>query len=161
LLPALKLLSCLAYSSDPQDGGDMFLRNAGWLSDLHDWRFTANQFVLSTIPLRLKTCGQCPYGTFSPTRGWVCRLELLLALASAVILRSESHGTHDTLLSHIRDPHNMEGQVPIFISPRNMVPQLYGLHSVIYHKIEFVTTAVRTSDPTYMISVFKRIKYHL
>jgi hypothetical protein len=29
LPPALKLVSCLAYSSDPQDGGDMFLRNVG------------------------------------------------------------------------------------------------------------------------------------
>jgi hypothetical protein len=29
LKPALKLVSCLAYSSDPQDGGDMFLRNVG------------------------------------------------------------------------------------------------------------------------------------
>jgi hypothetical protein len=37
-------------------------------------------------------------------RGWVCRLQLLLALASAVILRSESRGTHDhILLSQIRN----------------------------------------------------------
>jgi hypothetical protein len=38
------------------------------------------------------------------TRGWVCRLQLLLTLTSAVILRSESHGTCDhILLSQIRD----------------------------------------------------------
>jgi hypothetical protein len=37
-------------------------------------------------------------------RGWVCRLQLLLDLTSAVIL---------------------DGQVPIFISPRNRVVQLY------------------------------------
>jgi hypothetical protein len=52
-------------------------------------------------------------------RGWVCRLQLLLALASAVILRSESRGTHDhILLSQIRDSPHLEGQVPVFISPQ-------------------------------------------
>jgi hypothetical protein len=60
------------------------------------------------------------------TRGWVCRLQLLLALASAVILRSESRGTHDhILLSQIRDSPNLQGQAPVFISPRNKVAQLY------------------------------------
>jgi hypothetical protein len=40
----------------------------------------------------------------SLTRGCVCRLQLLLALASAVILEFESLGTRDhILLSHIRD----------------------------------------------------------
>jgi hypothetical protein len=51
---------------------------------------------------------------------------MVLVLASAVNLRSESHGTHDhILLSHIRDFPNLEGQVPLFISPRNRVTQLY------------------------------------
>jgi hypothetical protein len=37
-------------------------------------------------------------------------------LARAVILRSESHRTHDhILLSQIRDSHNLEDQVPVFI----------------------------------------------
>jgi hypothetical protein len=59
-------------------------------------------------------------------RGWVSHLQLLLALASAVILRSESCGTHDHIsLSQIRDFPNLEGQVPVFISPRNRVAQLY------------------------------------
>jgi hypothetical protein len=81
---------------------------------LSDGRFTANQFVLATSPLRpttrivifqLNTCCYSPYVTFSLTSGWVCRLQLLLVLTSAVILRSESRGTHDhILLSHIRDP---------------------------------------------------------
>jgi hypothetical protein len=81
---------------------------------LYDWRFTANQFVLATSQLRLSTgiffppqlnsCGYSPYVTSSLRRGWVCRLQLLLVLASAVILRSESRGTHDNiLLSQIRD----------------------------------------------------------
>jgi hypothetical protein len=35
-------------------------------------------------------------------------------------------GTHDhILLSQIRDSPNLEGQVPVFISPRNRVAQLY------------------------------------
>jgi hypothetical protein len=56
----------------------------------------------------------------------VCRLQLLLVLASAVILESESRKTRDhILLSQIRDSHNLDGQVPIFISPRNRVAQLY------------------------------------
>jgi hypothetical protein len=102
---------------------------------LYDWRFTANQFVLATSLLRLttsnfsfqqNTCGYCPYVTSSLTRGWVCRLQLLLVLASAVILTSESRGTHDhILLSQIRDSPNLEGQIPVFISPRNRVAPLY------------------------------------
>jgi hypothetical protein len=53
-------------------------------------------------------------------------LQLLLVLASAVILKSESRGTYDhILLCQIRDSPNLEGQVPVFISPRNGVAQLY------------------------------------
>jgi hypothetical protein len=102
---------------------------------LYDWRFTANQFVLARSPLRLTTsnfifqiitCGYSLYVTSSLTRGWVCRLQLLLALASTFILGSESHGTHDhILLSQIRDSPNLEGQVPVFISPRKRVARLY------------------------------------
>jgi hypothetical protein len=97
---------------------------------LYDWRFTANQFVLVTSPLRLTTgififqlnagC-YSPYVTSSLTR-MVCRLQLLLVLASAVILRSESRGTHDHIfLSQTPDSPNLEGQVLVFISPRNRV----------------------------------------
>jgi hypothetical protein len=46
----------------------------------------------------------CWCGALSLTRGRVCHLQLLLALASAVILGSESRGTRDhILLSQIRD----------------------------------------------------------
>jgi hypothetical protein len=59
-------------------------------------------------------------------KAWVCRLQFLLVLASAVILRSESRGIHDhILLIEIRDSSNLEGQVYVFISPRNRVTQLY------------------------------------
>jgi hypothetical protein len=53
-------------------------------------------------------------------------LQLLLAVASAVILGSESLGTHDRiLLFQIQDSINLEGQILIFISFRNRVAQLY------------------------------------
>jgi hypothetical protein len=68
---------------------------------LYDWPLAANQFILATSPLRrlttsifffqLNTCGHNPYVTSSLVRGWFCRLQLLLALASAVTVRSESH----------------------------------------------------------------------
>jgi hypothetical protein len=62
----------------------------------------------------------------SLTSGRVCRLQLLLVLASAVIFRSESRETHDhILLSQIRDSPNLEGQGPVFISPRNRMARLY------------------------------------
>jgi hypothetical protein len=101
---------------------------------LCDWRFTANQFVLVPSPLRLTTdnffqlnpCGHSPYVTSSVTGRWVCHLQLLLVLASAVILMSESRRSHDhMLLSQIRDSPNLEGQVPVFISPRNRMTRLY------------------------------------
>jgi hypothetical protein len=106
----------------------------------YDWRFTANQFVLATSPFRLTTSsfifklnsfGYSPYVTSSLTRGWLCRLQLLLVLASAVILRSESRGTHDhILLSQIRDSPNPEGQVPVFISPKTGCPSYTPRHRV-------------------------------
>jgi hypothetical protein len=41
---------------------------------------------------QLINCGHILYVTSSKTRGWVSRLQFLLALASALILRSESAG---------------------------------------------------------------------
>jgi hypothetical protein len=62
----------------------------------------------------------------SLTIGRVSGLQLLLVLASSVILASKSRGTQDDiLLSQIRDSPNLEGSVPVFISPRNRVAQLY------------------------------------
>jgi hypothetical protein len=56
--------------------------------------------IFTTVgQLRIRWCG-----ALSLTRGWVCRLQLLLALASPVILGSESRGTRDhILLSQIWD----------------------------------------------------------
>jgi hypothetical protein len=98
---------------------------------LYDWRITA----LATSPLKLttsnfifqlNTCYYSPYVTSSLPRGWLCRLQLLLVLASAVIPGSESHNSRDhIILSQIWDSPNLEGQVPVFIFPRNSVIQLY------------------------------------
>jgi hypothetical protein len=53
-------------------------------------------------------------------------ITIAAALASAVILRYESPGTHDHILrSQIRDSPNLEDQVPVFISLRNKVDRLY------------------------------------
>jgi hypothetical protein len=82
-------------------------------------RFIANQFVLAPSLLRsttsiffqLNTCSYSPYVTSSLTKGWISSLQLLLVLASAVILGSDSRGTHDhILLSQIRDSPNLEGE---------------------------------------------------
>jgi hypothetical protein len=74
--------------------------------------------MTSNFILQLNTCGYSCYVILSLTKGQVCRLQLLLVLARAVILRSESHGTHDhILLSQIRDSPNLEGQVPPYLYP--------------------------------------------
>jgi hypothetical protein len=71
---------------------------------------------------QLNTCGYSPYVTYFLTRGWVCRLQLLLVLANAIILSSESRRAPDhILLSQIRDSHSLKDQVPVYISPRNRV----------------------------------------
>jgi hypothetical protein len=70
----------------------------------------------------------CWCGAPSLMRGRTCHLKLLLVLTNAVILGSESHGSHDhhILLSQIREFPNLEGHVHVFISPRNRVAQLYA-----------------------------------
>jgi predicted solute-binding protein len=75
---------------------------------------------------QLTTCGYRPYVTSSLTKGWVCRLQLLMVLASAVIPLSEPRGSrHHILLSQIWDTLNLDGQVPVFIFPKNRVARLY------------------------------------
>jgi hypothetical protein len=50
-------------------------------------RLTTSNFIF-----QLNTCFHSPYVTSSLMKGWVCSLQILLALASAVILRSDSGG---------------------------------------------------------------------
>jgi hypothetical protein len=51
-------------------------------------------------------------------------LQLLLALTSAMILRSGGTSNH-ILLSQIQGCTKFESQVPVFIFPQNRVAQLY------------------------------------
>jgi hypothetical protein len=68
----------------------------------------------------------CWCGAPSLTRERICGLDLLLGLANATFLRSESRGAHDhTLLSQNWDSPNLVGQVLVFIWPWNGVAQLY------------------------------------
>jgi hypothetical protein len=80
-----------------------------------------DQIFISARQLRICWCG-----ALSLTRERVCRLQLLLDLANAVILGSYFRGTRDHIvLSLIRDSSNLEGQVPVFIYPRIRVSRLY------------------------------------
>jgi hypothetical protein len=55
------------------------------------------------------------------------RTGLSFAIARAVIRGSDSRGTHDHIIpSQIRDSPNLEGHVPVFISTRKNVAQLYS-----------------------------------
>jgi hypothetical protein len=81
--------------------------------------------TINFFSFQMNTCDHSPYATSPLTRGWVCKLQLLLVLASALILGSESRGTHDhILLSQFRYSPNLEDQFPVFISPRKRVAQL-------------------------------------
>jgi hypothetical protein len=114
---------------------------------LHGWRFTTNHFILATSPLRLttgnficqlNTCGYSLYETSSLTRGRICRLQLLLVFARAVIFRPESRGTHDISLSHIREPPTWKDRSPYLYHPGTGCPgytlrQLQQLTGPVYN----------------------------
>jgi hypothetical protein len=130
---------------------------------LYDWRFTTNQFILAPSPLRLtaknffqlNTCVDSPYVTSSLTRGWVCRLQLLLAFVSALILMSESRRTHEhILLSQIRDSPNLDPRSPYLYpqgtgwpnySPCHWVPfpSPFTIHGA---TVEVIRTLLRTLE---------------
>jgi hypothetical protein len=65
----------------------------------------------------------CYFVAPSLTRGRIYNLLLLLVLASAVPLGSQSRGTQDhILLSQFLRLPNLEGQAPVFISPKRGCP---------------------------------------
>jgi hypothetical protein len=79
----------------------------------------------------MNTCGYSLYVTSYLTRESVCRLQMLLVLASAVILRSESRGTHDHIsLSQIRDSANLEARSPYLYPPGTGWPGYTPRHCV-------------------------------
>jgi hypothetical protein len=83
------------------------------------------RFLFSVWRLRVSWCGAS-----SPTRGWVRNLLVQLLLGLSGPSPSEL-----TIIFYclIWDSLNLEGQVPVFISPRNRVAQLYswGLGSLL------------------------------
>jgi hypothetical protein len=83
---------------------------------------TRDQFFF-LLEISFRQLRLCYFVAPSLTRGRVCNLlvQLLLGLARAATLGSKSRRTHGhILLSHLRLP-----QVPVFISPRNRVAELY------------------------------------
>jgi hypothetical protein len=81
------------------------------------------------IFFQLNACCHSPYTTCSLTRGWVCRLQLLLVLASAFIVRSESHRIHDHILrSQIQDSSNLEVRSPYLYPPGTGWPSYTTSH---------------------------------
>jgi hypothetical protein len=98
---------------------------------------------------QLNTFGYSHYVTYSPTRGWVCRLQLLLVFASEVIPGSESLGTHDhILLPQIRVSPDLEGQIPVFTSPETGWPGYTPRHWVPFSSSPTTRTAtVEVFDP--------------
>jgi hypothetical protein len=61
-----------------------------------------------------------------PVTNLICNLQLVLSIASAVFLGSGFCGIHDKiLLSQIWNSSRLVDQVPVFISSRNKVAQLY------------------------------------
>jgi hypothetical protein len=106
---------------------------------LYDWRFTPSQFILEQAPwdsrpgffFQLNTCSHSYYVTSSRTRGLVCRLQLLQALVSAVILGSESRGTHyHILLSQIRNSPTWRARPPYLYPPLTGGPSYTPRHWV-------------------------------
>jgi hypothetical protein len=93
----------------------------------------------SNFIFQLNTCGYSPYVIFSLTKGWVCRLQLLLTLVSAVVLRPESRGTHDQPGgpgTRIYIPQGQGGRV---------IPQALGLTPGIMSELHLMTVITRIS----------------
>jgi hypothetical protein len=97
-------------------------------SVIYDWRFITNQFVLATSPLRpttrififqLNTCGYSPYVTSCLTRGWVCRLQLLLGSPAQSFSGPSPTGLMTTFYSlRFETPSTWRAKSPYFYPPR-------------------------------------------
>jgi hypothetical protein len=94
-------------------------------------RRSVNQ-VYDKIFITVRHLRVCWCGALSLTRGRVCHLQLLLALASAVILGSQSSETRDhILMSQIRTPLRLNydsfitSRQPEYRSPSQTVPLLF------------------------------------
>jgi hypothetical protein len=122
-----------------------------------DWRFTVNQFVLATRPFRLTTgnfifkliiCGYSPYVTSSLTRGWVCGLQLMLVLASAVIIEPESRGTYDHIFClKFETPSTWRAWSPYLYPPGTGWPSCNPRHWVPFSSPPTTRMAVEVFEP--------------
>jgi hypothetical protein len=133
-------------------------------------RPTVSRLIFPGFKVTIKACDQFPppleivFGQLracyfmvpSLTRGRVCDLLSLLGLASAVPLGCESRETqdHNLLFQFFRLPPNQEGQVPVFISLRDWVAQLYpralGSFSVASYDSQGYGGGIETCLPTGM-----------
>jgi hypothetical protein len=100
-----------------------------WLAiiQVSDRRSVGQSILVSSTLLGSETrilllsdcCGFFLCGAPSLTRGRMCRLQLLLVLASAVIVVFKSRGTHDCIfLSQIRESPQPGGRGPLIYIPR-------------------------------------------
>jgi hypothetical protein len=78
--------------------------------------------IFFLLEISLRQLQVCYFVAPSLMRGRVCNL---LGLVRAVTLGSKSRRTQAIFYCPIWDSPNLEGQVPVFISPRNRVAQLY------------------------------------
>jgi hypothetical protein len=94
----------------------------------YDWR-SVSQYVLVSIPLwDLRTYISCRRMAVWKLRSCFCGAPSLTrgsAICSVITQWSESCRIITILYCLIWDSPNLEGQVPVFISPRNSVAQLY------------------------------------
>jgi hypothetical protein len=81
---------------------------------------TCDQFLF-LLEIFFRQLRVCYFIAPSLTRGRVCNLLLLLGLASAVPRDSRPY----FIILILETSPNLEGQVPVFISPRNSVAQIY------------------------------------
>jgi hypothetical protein len=116
-------------------------------------------FLSLSLEIIFRELRVCYYGASSLTRDRVSNLQLLLTLASAVFLGSEFRGTHNQFLWYqIWDSPNLEGQVPVFISPRNRVAQLYPQALAVWVPPREIASG-RTTQKTHTLSLYPTAEF--
>jgi hypothetical protein len=117
--------------------------------------------ALEQIFITVRQLQACWCGALSLTRRQVCRLQLLLAIASAVILRSESGGTRThILLSQIRDfpfHHHLR-----LAGLRWMysTPPPYGINSILTLVLSYIVSTRTTKHRKHSPSIAVEVCFH-
>jgi hypothetical protein len=133
-----KLVTCfhagflLGLFFDPQDGGDMFLRKVGWLSESRYDRRSVGRSILVLRPI------------------WVSWPDINYYSTVTVLLMSGAPSDERSSLSSVLVTWSASVKFSKFSAgPRQLRLAFNGLHSVISHKLVlFMTTNVRTSNLT-------------